>query len=357
MNRSHIHYWKCDRPAAFHGTETQTDIENLRPQILTLLQSFHPGLTINLTDGGGQGNHRTFIADIGQEQRFVRIEDGPEQDDYIETESRVQESVRAAGVPTPRVYQEDASRHKYPFAWQIMEVISHPDLNHWHKQGKLDLGHTAHEIGAAIAQWQKVPVAGYGPFQSGKDKLTGYHTHYADYFLLNLDRHLTFLTEKHFLSTAESQEIRQAITDHDFLLSLPQGCLVHKDLALWNILGTENHIAAFIDWDDSISGDPMDDFSLLACFHDGSVIAQALAGYTKITPLPTEYRRRFWLHLLRNMIVKAVIRVGAGYFDRSDDFFLISSGSNGSDLRTLTRSRLRTALHGLLHDHEIHTLK
>ena len=156
---------------------------------------------------------------------------------------------------------------------------------------------------------------------------------------------------------SEVQEVRQSIELHHPLLALNQGCLVHKDLALWNILGTENHIAAFIDWDDSISGDPMDDFSLLACFHDGSVISQALAGYTTITPLPTEYRRRFWLHLLRNMIVKAVIRVGAGYFDRSDDFFLISSGSNGSDLRTLTRSRLRTALHGLLHDHEIHTLK
>jgi Ser/Thr protein kinase RdoA (MazF antagonist) len=29
------------------------------------------------------------------------------------------------------------------------------------------------------------------------------------------------------------------------------GCLVHKDLALWNILGTEREIAAFIDFDDS----------------------------------------------------------------------------------------------------------
>lgn len=34
--------------------------------------------------------------------------------------------------------------------------------------------------------------------------------------------------------------------------------------------------------------------------------------------MPSEHLRRFWLHLLRNMIVKAVIRTGAGLFDRAE---------------------------------------
>ncbi|MEN3943432.1 aminoglycoside phosphotransferase family protein [Prosthecobacter sp. SYSU 5D2] len=357
MSRRHIHYWKCDRPAAFHGTSALAATEDLSAQVHALLQSHHPGLTISLTKGGGQGNHRTFITRIGHDTRFIRIEDGPEQDDYIETESRVQEAVRSLGLPTPQVIGVDASRTEVPFAWQIMELISQPDLNHWHKLGQLDLPRIAQDIGSAVARWQGVPVTGFGPFQSGREVLTGYHDTYAAYFLLNLDRHLAFLTEKAFLFAAESQEICQAIADHESLLALDHGCLVHKDLALWNILGSEHEITAFIDWDDSISGDPMDDLSLLACFHDGPVIANAIEGYTRIKPLPTDHRRRFWMHLLRNMIVKSVIRVGAGYFDRSDGFFLINSGSNGSDLRTLTRSRLRTALHGLLQDHEIHTLQ
>jgi fructosamine-3-kinase len=137
---------------------------------------------------------------------------------------------------------------------------------------------------------------------------------------------------------------------HRPLLSLDQGCLVHKDLALWNILGTPEGIAAFIDWDDAISGDAMDDLSLLACFHDGPVLAQALEGYQMLRPLPSEHRRRFWLHLLRNMIVKAVIRVGAGYFKKSDGFFLIGSGSSGQSLQTFTTQRIATALHGLRGD-------
>jgi len=355
MSRRHIHYWKCDRPAAFHGTEMQPAAEGLEAQVLGLLQARHSDLTIDLQKGGGQGNHRTFIARIGNETRFVRIEDGPEQDDYIETESRVQEAVRSLGLPTPQVLAVDASRREVPFAWQLMELIAQPDLNHWHKQGLLDLPHMAREIGAAVARWQDVPVTGYGPFQSGNGSLTGYHVQYADYFLLNLDRHLHFLTERQFLTLSEAGEMRQEIELHHSLLDLAQGCLVHKDLALWNILGTEHDITAFIDWDDSISGDPMDDLSLLACFHDGPVIAQALAGYTRVKPLPAEHRRRFWLHLLRNMIVKAVIRVGAGYFDRSDGFFLIGSGSSGSDLRTLTQVRLQKALNGLRENSPIET--
>jgi hypothetical protein len=63
--------------------------------------------------------------------------------------------------------------------------------------------------------------------------------------------------------------------------------------------------------------------------------------------VPEHHLRRFWLHLLRNMIVKAVIRVGAGYFDRDDGFFLIGSGSSGASLREITLSRLSTALLGL----------
>lgn len=354
--RGQVYYWKCDRPAAFHGTEMQTSEADLHPQVLALLKKQNPGLTIDLKEGGGQGNHRTFIARIGEQDVFVRIEDGPEQDDYIETESRVQEAVLAKGVRTPKILGVDASRDEVPFAWQLMEVVPYSDLNHWHKRGELDLPRMAHEIGAAVARWQDVPVDGFGPFQSGGQGLTGFHASYADYFQLHLDRHLDFLTQHQFLTQTETDEIRQEIKIHDPLLKLKCGCLVHKDLALWNILGKKDEIVAFIDWDDSISGDPMDDLSLLGCFYDGPVIAQALAGYQRLKPLPQEYRRRFWLHLLRNMIVKAVIRVGAGYFDRNDGFFLIGSGSTGAELRSLTQARLQAALQGLRNDAALATL-
>lgn len=356
MSREKIHYWKCDRPAAFHGTTDQTATARLPEQMLEVLNALYPGQPISLKPGSGQGNHRTFLADVGSNQYFVRIEDGPERDTHLETESRVQEAVRALGLPTPRIFATDASRSQVPFAWQLMEVIPHPDLNHWHKAGVLDIQRTFRQVGADIARWQAVQVSGLGPFKAQASNFQGYHATYADYFWLNLENHLQFLVLHQFLSEDRAAEMGRLIEEHTALLNFPQGCLVHKDLALWNILGSLTHIAAYIDWDDAISGDEMDDLSLLGCFHAGEVMSAALEGYASIKPLPSEYRRRFWLHLLRNMIVKSVIRVGAGYFEKNDGFFLIGSGSSGRDLRIQTHAKLQSAMNGLREDRDIATL-
>ena len=87
--RLSIYYWKCDRPAAFHGTEERTERSELEPQLHAALVAHFHGEAISLSPAGGQGNHITFRAKIGEADAFVRIEDGPERDDYIEVESHV----------------------------------------------------------------------------------------------------------------------------------------------------------------------------------------------------------------------------------------------------------------------------
>lgn len=363
MSRRDIYYWKCDRPAAFHGTQTRgesnSDMESqLREALLG-----HLGATdVNLSPGAGQGNHLTWNAEVDGKAVFVRVENGPEKDDHLEIESAVLDQVRRAGIVTPQVFGCDATRSRVPFAWQALERIAAPDLNHWFKLGSLDVPRIAFDIGQAVAKWQAITFAGFGPVESSAvasqlrhgvpvakqlGNFNAPHPRYTDYFHLRLAEHLHFLVSRGFLTTTQSDEILAEIENHRAMLDLAPGCLVHKDLALWNILGTRDQIAAFIDFDDAISGDPMDDLSLLACFHDAAFLQRAFEGYQTIRALPEHHLRRFWLHLLRNMIVKAVIRVGAGYFDRDDGFFLISSGSSGQSLRETTLSKLALALRGL----------
>jgi hypothetical protein len=55
---------------------------------------------------------------------------------------------------------------------------------------------------------------------------------------------------------------------------------------------------------------------------------------------------------LRNLLVKAVIRVGAGYFERDDGFFL----GGGDALRRATHERLALALAGLRRDADLSLL-
>ena len=343
MSRRDIYYWKCDRPAAFHGTQKRGDNDRqIEQQLESELQRNFNTENILLSPGAGQGNHLTWNADVDGKRLFIRVENGPEKDAHLAVESALLDRVRAVGLATPRVFGCDVSRSRVSFAWQALERIDAPDLNHWFKQGTLELPKIAFEIGQAVAQWQSITFDGFGVLDRN---LHGYHESYANYFHLRLDDHLRFLTERGFLKNAN--EIRAELENHRALLDLAPGCLVHKDLALWNILGTERQIHGFIDFDDSIAGDSMDDLSLLACFHDEVFLRRAFEGYESVRTLPHEPVRRFWLHLLRNMIVKAVIRVGAGYFDRDDGFFLIGSGSSGGSLREMTHSRLALALRGL----------
>ena len=350
MSRHDIHYWKCDRPAGFHGIRQSRDATELESELRRCLAP-HMGGDFRLESVAAQGNHLIWIAKTETNEYFVRVEDGPERDDYLFVESWLLERLRCPQVPTPRVIACDAGRQHAPFAWQILERIDAPDLQRWHMEGRLEIDRVATAVGEAVANWQQTPVSGYGPFDTrilaSEGRLQGYHCSYEDYFYLNLDRHLALLCDREFLSRRSAVKIENAFRQHETLLKLDETCLVHKDLAFWNILGSPTEIAAYVDWDDAIGGDPMDDISLMACFHPPQVVDCVMEGYSRIRPLPSQHRLRLFLHLLRNMIVKAVIRVAAGYFDRGPDFFLIGAGSSGEDLRQQTYDKIDFALRGL----------
>jgi len=353
LDRKSIYYWKCDRPNAFYALSESGQKKgpsNLEGIIPALLQRYFGSKEFSFRLAGGQGNHITCLVFSEGETFFLRIEDGPEGDNYMGIEARVMDEVRACGIKTPKIFEVDSTRNVAPFAYQIMEFLDYPDLNSINKKGGLDLLSVGVQIGENIARWQTVKPQGFGPFDPHallSDNLKGLHLKYQNYFLLNWDCHLDFLVARQFLTEGEKNDLKNIVRRRLNYLQIEQGCLVHKDLALWNILGTTKEIKAFIDWDDSISGDPTDDLSLLACFHNWEFMESVLHGYQKVRELPEHFECRFWLHLLRNMIVKAVIRVGAGYFERKDDFFLIGTGTDGRSLETTTRERIQLAYSGL----------
>ncbi len=352
-SRASIYYWKCDRPAAFHGVfrSKETAAPGLLTQLTALLSEALDG-PVTITPAGGKGNHRTFLVDHAGERNFARVEDGPEGDDNLNVESQILIEVGRTGVPVPRVIFTDASRTRVPYAVQLIEYFECSDLNSAYQKGELALVQVAAKIGRNIARWQNVPVCGFGPFDPVRSrvsgKLTGYHNSYETYFQLHLDRHLALLTANGLLSESESRQIKLLLTEEKGPSPIKNAVLVHKDLALWNIMGTANEVRAFIDWDDAIAGDPMDDLSLLGCFYSGEVIQSAFDGYASERPLPDGHLHHFWRHLLRNMIVKAVIRCGAGYFTNgASGAFLMDPGQDGPAFKRFTREKLLSALRGL----------
>jgi aminoglycoside phosphotransferase (APT) family kinase protein len=353
-SRAGIYYWKCDRAAAFHGTVR--DVRERAPGRLmealgTVLRRRLAAPDLTLAAAGGEGNHLTFVATGSGRRLFVRVEDGPERDDYLEVESGLLVRLAAARLPVPRVHDSDATRRELPFAWHVLDCIAAPDLNVHLKAGVLDDA-VFGQIGACIAGWQAaVEVRGHGPFDLARlrvtQRLCGLHASASAYFQLNLRRHLARLTEHRFLPPQEAEDIAVLLEAQSGLLDAVAPVLVHKDLALWNVLGEPGRVHAVIDWDDAVAGDPMDDLALLACFHSPAALARAFAGYAEVRPLPEAHMLRFWAHLLRNMIVKSVIRLGAGYFEDRGDLFILAPGARGADLRAFTLARLRLAARAL----------
>jgi len=358
--RRNIYYWKSDRTNAAENTRKTADssVDLIIEQVSDYLRDQFKNGLLRVEPAGGEGNHITLIAKYRDGDYFIRLENGPEKDNYMAVESHVMAMVSDLGIPCPKIHLTDVSRSTVPFAIQVMELVEYADLNKQAKKGKLDAASIAFEIGKYIAQWQKITPEGFGLFDIDaltKDgRLRGYHELYSDYFMLNFDCHLEFLVREAFLSAQQRERIQSVVRDYESLLNLNRGCLVHKDLAFWNILGDANRISAFIDWDDAISGDPTDDLSLLACFHPGNVVSAATDGYLTIHPSPDDFTPRFWLHLLRNMLFKAVIRVRGNYFDMPGDFFMNNGGNN--HLRQFTLERIQLACEGLVHNNKMLSL-
>jgi fructosamine-3-kinase len=354
MHRRNIHYWKCDRDAAFFGTSPSDAAQHIQPVLQPLLASHFNQPSLTLATAGGQGIHLTWTAHLREKTIFVRVAHGPEAASQLEVESTLLQQLEAISIPVPKVIAWDDSRKIVPFGWQTLEHIPHPDLNHWYKLGKLHPREIPFQIGQTIARWQSIKPNGFGILELSENRdLIGGHASYPAYFSLNLDRHLDFLRTREFMDASLCMRVRETINAALPLLQLDEGVLVHKDLALWNILGSPDQVAAFIDFEDAIAGDPTEDLALLACFHPGTFVKHAVTGFQSVKPLPEEFRRRFWIHLLRNMVVKAVIRVGAGYFNRTDACFLINTGNTGSNLQSTTRTKLLNALDGFQNNLEI----
>ena len=353
ITRKNIYYWKSDRPYFLGNArinDSEKDLGSIEQELGIFLSDFFQQQPFVLHRANGQGNHITFRASCNNTEYFIRIENGPELDTYMDVGAKVIREVKKTGVPCPSIVLSDSSRTKVSFAVQIMHFIDATDLNKLN--GNLNLPSIAFDIGCNIAKWQSVKVSGFGLFDTKQlhahDQLTGYHQHYQDYYFLNWETHLCFLQDACFLTAEKVNEIRDVTLTHIHLLQLNHGCLAHKDLALWNILGGENEIIAFIDWDDAIAGDPVDDLSLLACFHPGPVISAAIEGYKhQAGGLPENFINRFWLHLLRNMLFKAVIRIKGNYFDLDKSFFLTSNMANSQNLKHDTLRRIDLACKGL----------
>ena len=344
--REDIYYWKCDSPLSeeqkktYNNKYVQADITDLVYQIA---KDFFGKSPLKVKSTGSQGNHYAYIIKYDKKNVFFRADDGIVDDDYMEAENAAMELVRKNGIPVPKIYGSDTSKNKYPIRFQLLEQIPYKCLNDFHKDGSLDVNETAIQVGRLVAKLHQIKLDGFGFFNTKvlreQNKIVGLDHSHGNYFNKKLGYHLKYLSDSKFLSPKQVDRIESLIEKHFYLTYVQKGSLVHKDLAYWNILGTEKEVKAIVDWDDCEIGDPVDDLAIMRCFYNDKVFSPILQGYREVSSLPDNFEAKLGIYLIRNMLWKAVIRIFMGYFDMDSSFFLIND-ENSVSLEKFTYDRL-----------------
>ncbi len=334
--RNNVYYWKCDSP---HSTEEKkklyfkekynnSDMEDLVRSACTDHLGSSP-LEIKAADC--DGNHFAYIVTYPGRNYFFRADGGSGGDDYMLAESRLMLMASNSGIPVPNVYHTDVELKRYPVRFQIMDLVEGRSLSIYQKNNELQADKIAFELGGHLRRLHSIRMDGFGFVDTDLLKTNGtvrcLDNNYPDYFDKRLDDHLDYLSSKKLLTPETIDEIRQLFKKYSSLLNIDSGVLVHRDMALWNVLGTRDRITAIIDWDDAVGGDPADDLGILQCFYEDDFMSHVFKGYFGDEAISRDFQTRIWLHTLRNMLWKTMLRDYMGYFKKGNDFFL--SGNTG----------------------------
>jgi len=344
-SRSEIYYWKCDNnvPVSekllYNNKYEVADISNL---VRMIGHDYFNNGEVTVTSANGHGNHYTYIIHAKGQEIFFRSDDGKVDDDYMDAEVAAMELVASRGVCVPKVYHCDTSMSKYPIRFQLMEKVLGKSMNILDQNRTLDRKSVGRQLGRMLARMHDIKLDGFGFFDTDtlrrEGRIVGLDPSNEAYFFKKLDDHLRFLQDHAFLSHEQVWEIERLIEKHAYLLKLEQGSVVHKDIAFWNMIGTENKIHAIIDWDDVVVGDPADDIAIMRCFYD-DLLEHVYEGYQEHTKISDTFRAKTSLYLVRNMLWKAVIRIFMKYFEMDHTFFM-NNPENEKCLKKFTYDRL-----------------
>lgn len=351
--RTNIYYWKCDNPLpveeklVYNDKYRLADISDLVRKIAIHHFSAEP---LFVEAVGVSGNHYTYRIHYPDQIVFFRSDDGKIQDDYMDAEAVAIKLASEAGVPVPEVIATDTSMKSFPVRYQLLENVAGDTMSDLYQVGTLDRTATALQLGRYLGKLHNVNIEGFGFINTDElhksGKVNGLNATNADYFNTRLEDHLQFLQDTQFLKSEEVHQIEELLKKYADHLELAKGSLVHKDIAYWNLVGTNSQINAIVDWDDVISGDPIDDLAVVRCFYQDDVFLPMLEGYGEVRELPDDFEVRLALYLIRNMLWKTVFRTNMKYFDFKEKEDLLNR-DEAKSLKQFTYERLYQGIDAL----------
>ncbi len=228
-------------------------------------------------------------------------------------EKLVTDQVAETGVPTNRVLHVDISRKDYPFDYQIQEKILGNDLEDHFSSTKEEYDQMSYELGVMIGQLSELTYDKFGKFDEQAIEngvLQGTKDTFYDYLVTCLESDLDYLRTANILSKDQTDQVIKIFADHQEIVNLEKGSLVHHDLADHNIMFMDNRITALFDWEACVVGDPVLDLASCPTWRTHFPRKERLlAGFQSVRDLPSNFQEKWDLYTLRTMLWKMVYAI------------------------------------------------
>lgn len=226
------------------------------------------------------------------------------------------------GLLVPSVLDVNCSRAWCNTDYQIMDYIDGYTLDAFQDPATQYMNpELLSSLGAYVARVHQVKLTGFGPIavESLSNQARGIHTLWQEYIFLRLDEHIVHCKQHGAISDAEAVELQSIFSNFSEIFVCNSPMLLHGDLGSHNFISADGKtIAALIDWEDCMSGDPVFDIAFWGTFYKDHMLEHFLTGYLTYATLPNDFQLRYWLYYLRIALSKTVHRIHFGYQDRPD---------------------------------------
>ena len=298
-------------------------------------QIFKDSLNLTATDfkpsdSWGSSHVIYFVKTREQQELLVfraNLGFNPNPETVMLTEKLICDDVDKIEVPTNIVLHVDISRNKYPFDFQIQEMLIGNDLEDHFKGSKKEYDQMSYDLGVYIAKYHQLTYPGFGRFDSKtilNSQLKGSKTSFYDYIITSLDGDIKYLVDAKVVNIKQAKIIRKLFEQNKEIINVKQGVLNHHDLADHNIMFENNKITGIFDWEAAVIGDPVLDLASCPTWRTHHPREKhMLAGYKSITSLPDHFTEKRNIYLLRTMMWKMVYAIRANILtpDREKRFW------------------------------------
>jgi len=227
------------------------------------------------------------------------------------------------GGLVPNVLLVRFRRDGAPFDFAVMEFIRYPTLRDLGDE-LLDLEPTyLVETGRVLRRVHRTIGRGAGLLELAEAEAAcsprGVHDLWADYLWLNLEAHVAACARAGFLDRRASARILDLFRKMRPAVEGRPMRLLHGDPGIHNLcVDVETkRIAAILDWEDALVGDPLFDVAMVSSFQPSRRMSAFMAGYGLEQP-SREEQRLIALYFLRIALSKTVHRLRFGVVDRPD---------------------------------------